>query len=195
MNRELDLGRLMQSVGKRLAEEGQATSQRLHDWKRIERIPAGRGNCGGCGGEGYVYEGIEQVQCDDCKGTGDGAGSGGPGGDTLQDRQASRMLAEWARVRLQLEQLSNRACFLMDQAKADHAPLDKHRTPAQVEADGWCGAHWRQIGELVPVSLRPTGEPYYKGRCLFCGRWPEGDPPADVLRQRRDGKTVRVVAS
>jgi hypothetical protein len=111
-----------------------------------------------------------------------------------QIRQASRLSAEWTLVRRQLEALAARAAWLMDQAKADKRPLDKHRTPAQVEADGWCGSHWR-IGELVPITLRPSGEPFYRGRCRRCGSWPEGDPPVDVLTTWRDGRTLRVKAS
>lgn len=170
MNREQDLGKALQALGRRMVEQGQATSQRFHDWKRIEQVARDSSRGGGNGG----------VHFDQA--------------DRQQDRQAARMAAEWARVRQQLDQLTKRAAWLMDQAKADHRPLDKHRTPAQVEADGWCGSHWR-IGELVPVTLRTTGEPWYRGRCRRCGSWPEGDPPREVLETWRDGKTLRVKAS
>jgi hypothetical protein len=153
--RELDLGRLAQKVGRRIEDEGQATSQRFHDWKRTEQIAADSTRGGG---------GVEQDR---------------------SDREASRLAAEWMRVRVQLQDALQRAAWLMDQAKAEHRQLDKHRTPAQVEADGWCGAHWHAVKALVPITLRSSGEPYYKGRCRFCGSWPGGDPPADVLRTRQ----------
>lgn len=70
----------------------------------------------------------------------------------------------------------------------------KHLTAAQVEADGWCGSHWR-IGEFVAIATRPSGEPFYRGRCRRCGEWPEGDPPVDVLRTWKSGRTARVKAS
>lgn len=159
----------MQKIGRRVEDDGQATSQRLHDWRRTERL-----------------------ETDSTRG---GGGASIDLRDRQMDRQASRMHAEWLRIRQQLDYLCDRAGWLMDQAKAEVRPLDKHRTPAQVEAEGWCGNHWRQIGELVPVSLRPSGEPYYRGRCRFCGSWPEGDPPAEVLRTRRDGRTLRVKVS
>ena len=194
MTRELDLGRLMQKVGRRITEEGQTTSQRFDDWKRVEKIPVGRGNCGGCGGEGYVYADAEQVQCETCKGTGDASGPGGRG-DTLQDRQAGRLAAEWTAVRLKLEQLTERAAYLMDQAKGHADKLQRQNwTVEQAENAGWCGNHWK-AGEQVPISLRSTGEPYYKGRCRACGSWPDGDPPREVLKTWRDGKTLRVKAS
>lgn len=157
--REIDLGRLLQKVGRRFEDEGQTTSQRFHDWKRTEQISTDSTRGGG---------GVETDRI-----------------DRQQDRQAARLSAEWTRVRLQLDDLLNRADWLMDQAKADHRPVDKHRTPAQVEVDGWCGSHWHAVKALVPITLRPSGEPYYKGRCRFCGSWPGGDPPADVLRTRQ----------
>ena len=171
MTREQDLGKSMQAVGRRIIEEGQATSQRLHDWKRVEQVARDSSRGGGDGGA--TFDQIER----------------------RQDRQAARLSAEWVRVRQQLDALTKRADWLMDQAKAaPRGPLDKHRTPAQVEADGWCGSHWR-IGELVPITLRTTGEPWYRGRCRRCGSWPEGDPPLEVLTTWRDGKTLRVKAS
>lgn len=195
MIREQDLGKSLQATGRRIVTEGQATSQRFHDWKRVEKIPAGRGNCGECAGEGFVYADADQVQCDQCNGTGDIPGTGGRRTDTLQDRQASRLAAEWTSTRRQLERLTARADWLMDQARgvADRLAR-KDWTPAQAEAGGWCGSHWR-IGEEVPITLRPTGEPWYAGRCRRCGSWPEGDPPREVLETWRDGKTLRVKAS
>jgi hypothetical protein len=180
--REMDLGRLAQKVGRRLEDEGQATSQRLHDWKRTEQLPKTRGSCDGCDGFGWVGD----EKCEQCGGTGDGGGFGNRDPkDSKQDREASRLSSEWTSIRVQLEHLLKRAAWLMDQAKAEHRQLDKHRTPAQVEADGWCGAHWHAVKALVPITLRSSGEPYYKGRCRFCGSWPGGDPPADVLRTRQ----------
>jgi hypothetical protein len=171
--REIDLGRLAQQVGRRIEDEGQATSQRLHDWKRTEQIPADSTRGGG-GGNGF------QMQ------------------DRQQDRLAGSMSAEWLALRLQLDHTLRRMDWMMDQAKANHMPLDKHRTAAQVEADGNCGSCWKSLGEIVPVTERPSGEPYYRGRCRFCGSWPGGDPPKDVLEtRRRAGKdgAVKVRAS
>jgi hypothetical protein len=169
--RELDLGRLLAKTGRRIEDEGQKTSQRLHDWKKIE-----------------------QIARDSTRGGGSGGAASFRLADRPQDQLAAKMSAEWLAVRVQLEHLARRAEWLMDQAKAADKSLVRDWTPAQAEAEGWCGSHWR-IGETVPVSLRPSGEPYYRGRCLFCGRWPDGDPPAEVLRDRRDGKTVMVAAS
>lgn len=175
MNRELDLGRLMQTVGRRMAEEGQATSQRFHDWKRIDRIETDSNRGGGNGGSAFDPD--QAIV------------------NRAEDRQAARMFAEWATVRRQLEALSIRAGWLMDQAKGSQDRLMRREwTPAQAEAEGWCGNHWK-IGEQVPVSLRPSGEPYYRGRCRACGSWPDGDPPLEVLKTWRDGKTLRVKAS
>lgn len=168
--REIDLGRLLQRVGRRIEDEGQVTSQRLHDWKRVEQVESDSSRGGG-GGVTFKVA------------------------DRQQDRQAASMSAEWVRIRLQLGYLAERAGWLMDQAKAEHRPLDRHRTPAQVEAEGWCGNHWSKIGELVPISLRPTGEPWYRGRCRRCGGWPDGDPPREVLLTWRDGRSVKVRAS
>lgn len=172
--REIDLGRLMQQVGRRVEDEGQAASQRFYEWQRTNPMPAADSTRGG-GNGGVSFDERLREQRD--------------------DRQASNLRPEWAKVQIQLEALANRAMWLLDQAKADHAPLDKHRTPAQVEAENWCGSCWKSTGTLVPVQLRPTGEPFYRGRCRFCGSWPGGDPPAEVLKQRHSGKAIRVAAS
>lgn len=193
--RELDLGRTLQQVGRRITEEGQTVSQRFHDWKRVEKLPVGRGSCPDCAGEGYRYNGT-QVMCDMCKGTGDYNPGGNGRGDGQQDQQAARLAVEWTKVRLQLEHYATRAEWLMDQAKgtADKA-LRRDWTPAQAEAEGWCGHCFKVAGALVPITLRPSGEPYYRGRCRFDGAWPGGDPPADVVKARLAGKAVLVRAS
>lgn len=173
--RELDLGRLMQKVGRRLEDEGQAASQHFYEWERTEPMPSADSSRGG-GNGGVSFD--ERLR------------------EQREDRQASRLRSEWAKVRVQLEALAHRADWLLDQAKAETKPLDRHRTPAQVEADGFCGSCWKSTGKLVEVSIRSTGEPYYRGRCRFCGSWPGGDPPAEVLRERqRSGKDPMVRAS
>jgi hypothetical protein len=172
--RELDLGRLAQKVGRRIEDEGQATSQAFYEWERSEKMPSSDSSRGGGSGGAAPAERLRELK---------------------EDRDASRLRRKWLGAQVRLEAVLAEMGWLMDQAKREHLSLDKHRTPAQVEADGWCGSHWKSIGELVPVSLRPTGEPYYRGRCLFCGRWPGGDPPVDVLKARESGKAVRVAAS
>lgn len=185
--RELDLGRLLQKVGRRIEDEGQITSQRFHDWKKVAQLPKTRGTCDGCDGFGWV----DDEKCEKCRGTGDGGGFGNTDPkDRKQDQQASRLSAEWVRIRLQLESLSERANWLIDQAKAADTALQRDWTPAQAEAEGWCGAHWHAAKALVAITKRPSGEPYYKGRCRFCGAWPDGDPPVDVLRTRNKDRVA-----
>lgn len=159
--RELDLGRRAEQVGQRLEAEGQAAAQHFYEWEREERQAAGSrgGGYGGAAPEDAIRE-------------------------YRDDRAAARLRRRWLGVQARLDAALGELEGLLDQAKTEQRPLDKHRTPAQVEADGWCGAHWHATKALVPVTLRPTGEPYYKGRCRFCGSWPDGDPPADVLRTR-----------
>lgn len=160
--RELDLGRRTEEIGRRLEAEGQAASQHFYEWEREERIAA-----------------------DSSRGGGDG---GAAPEDAMRERRerraASRLRLRWLGAQARLDSVLAELEGLMDQAKTSQRPLDKHRTPAQVEADGFCGAHWHAAGVLVAVTLRPSGEPYYRGRCRFCGSWPGGDPPADVLRTR-----------
>lgn len=171
--RELDLGRRTQSVGRRIEDEGRAASQHFAEWEREARI------------EG-----------DSTRGGGYGTATGD---DTLRDqadqRQVSAYRARWLKVQVRLDAVLAEAEWLLDQAKTEHRALDRHRTPAQVEAEGWCGSCWKSTGQLVPVTERPSGEPYYRGRCRFCGSWPGGDPPKDVLEQRNSGKAIRVKAS
>lgn len=185
--REMDLGRLMQRVGRRIEDEGQAASQHFYEWERDAKLPRTLPACPLCDGSG----------CEGCNGTGNATRAfGGNRQNEAEDRLVGSLRAEWLKVRVQLEALALRADWLMDQAKAQKdRGIDKHRTPAQVEADGWCGNHWSRIGELVPITLRPTGEPWYRGLCRACGAWPDGLPPSEVLQAWRDGRGVKVKAS
>jgi hypothetical protein len=171
--RELDLGRLAEKIGRRLETEGQATSQHFYEWQRQERIANDSNRGGGSGGA----EPADAIR------------------ERRDDRAASSLRRRWLNAQVRLDAVLAEMGWLMDQARSDARPLDKHRTPAQVEADGWCGNCWKHAGQLVPIAIRPSGEPYYKGRCRGCGSWPEGDPPAEVVQQRLAGKTVRVAAS
>lgn len=175
--RELDLGRLAQKVGRRIEDEGQAVSQLFYEWQRDEKMPDSDSSRGGGSGGASTAERLREQK---------------------EDRDASRLRRRWLQAQVRLDAVLSEMGWLMDQAKTEQQhrqQLDKHRTPAQVEADGWCGNHFARIGELVPITLRPTGEPWYKGRCRRCGSWPDGDPPAEVLRTWRDGRTLRVKAS
>jgi hypothetical protein len=166
MNRERDLGNLALEVGGMLVADGHDASQVFHDWKRIEQIEADSNRGGGNGGA--VFDEV----------------------DRAGDRKAAKRSREWLEVRVQLQHHLDRAKALMDEAKRQKVVLaDKHRTPAQVEADGWCGHHWRLIGTLEAVTLRPTGEPFYRGKCRWCG---DNNPDAEMLRARHEGKPLRV---
>lgn len=166
VTREIDEGKELARIGERLKNRGAFTSQRFHDWKRTE-----------------------QVQADSTRG-----GGGTPPLDGKEDRQAARLAARWTLARIKARALVMELDYLMSAADAPVKPQEKHRTPAQVEADGWCGNHWHRIGEHVPITLRPTGEPYYAGLCRSCGRWPGGLPPVEVLQAWRDGRGVKVAA-
>lgn len=167
MNREAELGKLMQEVGKRLEERGKVYSRKMHDW---HKAPA--------------------VQIDSTR------GGGGVEGDVMErraDRIAARMFPRWVKDRDALDGLAHSLLRLMDDAEKTIVALDKHRTPAQVEADGFCGSCWR-IGKLVSVQCRPSGEPYVRGRCRFCRDWPNHLPALDDLRTYHAGRTVWVSA-
>lgn len=166
--REVNLGRFANLIGDRLEAEGLAVSQHFSEWEREERIANDSTRGGGIGG-GEPQDTVRERK---------------------DDRAASRLRGQWLRAQVRLDSVLAELGWLMDQAKADHRPLDKHRTPAQVEADGWCGSCWKSVKALVAVTLRPSGEPYYKGRCRFCGSWPGGDPPADVLRTRQSQRAA-----
>lgn len=181
--RELDLGREGERVSRRLQGEGQSAGQHFYEWEREGKIPRSVPPCLLCDGAG----------CEDCHGTGN-APTGGNGSDPLA-RQASLLRGRWQKALARYASACQEIESLLDQAKVTAREVDKQRSAVQVEADGWCGACWKATGEFVPIALRPTGEPFYRGRCRFCGSWPGGDPPKDVLEQRHAGKTVRVAAS
>lgn len=175
MKREVDLGRRGQKVMARVENEGQAASQHFYEWEKPGRLPSDESRGGGNGG----------------------TTSGSRLEDQREDRRTSQLRRRWTAVKARLEADFAEVEWLLNEAQtqARNAANEKHRTPAQVEAEGWCGNHWKHLGELVPVTLRPSGEPWYRGRCRFCGAWPEGDPPRDVLETRAKGSTVRVKAS
>ncbi len=175
--REIDLGRLAQKIGRRIEDEGQATSQSFYEWERDEKMPATDSTRGGGSGGATPAERLREQK---------------------EDRDASRLRRRWLGAQVRLDAVLTEMGWLMDQARIEQQhkqQLDKHRTPAQVEAEGWCGNHWARIGELVPITLRPSGEPWYRGLCRACGAWPDGLPPVEVLKAWRDGKGVRVKAS
>lgn len=192
--RELDLGRLVQQVGRRLEREGQAAALHFAEWEREGKIPPTPPACALCDGRG----------CEDCHGTGDAP----PAFDSRvrqqkEIRAASELRGRFLKAQVRLGSVLVEIERLLDQATIESKSLDRHRTPAQVEVDGFCGNCWAKAGVLVEVTLRPSGEPWYRGRCRGCGsyRGENGvEAPADVvglrLRGREPaGKKVRVKAS
>jgi hypothetical protein len=167
VTREQELGRLLQEVGRRMEDRGQQTSQRFHDWKRIEQIESDSTRGGG-GVEGDVAE-------------------------KRADRQAARLHKRWTKARLEALRAVQELDSLISAAEAPVTVAEKHRTAAQVEADGWCGHCWRMAAALVPIGTRPSGEPWYRGRCRDCGR--DKDPPLEVVLSRvQRGKHLGVPA-
>lgn len=163
-----DLAAELEAAADLLRRRGQQIEQRFYEWQKLERIDRDATR---------------------------GGGSGVSGKDQQQERAASRLLHDW---RVHLAELAVRVQWVRSQEAVAFPRAgrleDRHLTAAQVEADGWCGSHWR-IGEFVTITTRPSGEPFYRGRCRRCGEWPGGDPPVDVLRIWRDGRSLRVAAS
>lgn len=166
--------RRLEAAAKQVRARGQATEQRFYDWQKVERIE-GDQRGGGNGGASWAVD--VEARAD--------------------DRKASRFLRQWRDVMSRLESDALRVSSLVEVAHPVLPPRLSHqtnRTTEQVVADGWCGSHWR-IGELVAISCRPSGEPYYRGKCRRCGDWPGGVPPIEVLQTWRDGRSLKVAAS
>lgn len=178
-----DLAAELEAAASFARSQGAAIEQRLYEWTRIGRIPSAPPPCGACGGPG----------CEDCKGTGNAPTM--PREDGQEDRLVSRQLHFYRLTVADLAARLQKFRSFQQVAFPKQTPLEaKHLTTTQVEADGWCGSHWR-IGEFVAISTRPTGEPFYRGRCRRCGEWPEGDPPTEVLQTWKSGRSLRVAAS
>ncbi len=123
---------------------------------------------------------------------------GRPEVDRAGDRQAAKLHKEWLDLQVRMVALLNKANHLIDTANAVDVPSVRDWTPAQAEAEGWCGSCWR-INVNEPIPKRDTGEPWYRGRCLWCARWKDEngesvDPPLHALKEKRLGKTVMVKA-
>lgn len=182
--RELDIGRLGEQASRRLQGEGRAAAQHFYEWERESKIAVvSPPPCQVCDGDG----------CETCNGTGN-APTTRTGTDQM-DREASLLRGRWVKALARYAAACGEIENLLDQAKVIVRETDKQRSAVQVEADGWCGSCWKATGEFVPIALRPSGEPFYRGRCRFCGSWPEGDPPKHVLETKRKGSTIRVQAS
>src|SRR5690606_39217565 len=56
-------------------------------------------------------------------------------------------------------------------------------TAMQAAQDGWCRSCFR-VGVFEPISLRKTGEPYYRDLCRWCGQNRNGQeqPTMDMVR-------------
>ena len=158
----------LRDAADRIEARGDLIEQRFYDWQRLERIPT-----------------------DESRG---GGGAGAPP-DAKAERVASRHLHEWRLLMSDAKAMMGRVTLLDRTAFPPGSKLEpSHMTTSQLEADGWCGSHWR-IREFVAITTRPTGEPYYRGRCRSCGQWPGGDPPIEVLKAWRDGRPLRMAAS
>jgi hypothetical protein len=178
-----DLAAELEAAASFARSQGGAIEQRLYEWTRIARIPAAPPPCGVCDGVG----------CEDCKGTGNAPTLRSEDGQ--EDRLVSRQLHFYRLTVADLAARLQKFRSFQSVAFPKQAKLEaKHLTAAQVEADGYCGSHWR-IGQWVEIPRRATGEPYYRGRCRDCGSWPEGDPPVEALRSWRKGRSPRVAAS
>lgn len=59
--------------------------------------------------------------------------------------------------------------------------------------DDWCRSCWRDNQHHSPVTLRPTGQPFYAGLCRWCGDFEAAHkrrPSIEILRTRHQGKRV-----
>lgn len=161
--------------------DGPLTWERCADWTTA-RMPAHR--------EPLDDEGEERVRA----------------GRTEEDEENYRMDAAAARYEAELAKITARMISDGERLRtimsiANPSPPKNLATRdmlvAQVEADGWCGSCWRDDQHLTPVAERPNGQPYYRGRCRFCGEWKANtreDPPLDVLRPHHEGRRIRVRA-
>lgn len=75
-------------------------------------------------------------------------------------------------------------------------PEDIEATPGKE----WCRSCWKDRKYCEPITMRPDGQPYYRGLCRWCGAFAsrEGfEPPTDlvVLKHRGERITTPMVAA
>ena len=69
----------------------------------------------------------------------------------------------------------------------------KELLAAQVAADGWCVSCHRNDQTLTPIQVQPSGVPFYRDLCRFCGEWKAEHralPPLPILVLRHAGRRV-----
>ena len=79
------------------------------------------------------------------------------------------------------------------QPKRPRTLREIHAAGADVAREGWCRSCWRDEQHMTPITLRPTGEPYYRDRCAWCGEFVAAygqEPPVAVLRKRHEGRRI-----
>lgn len=73
-------------------------------------------------------------------------------------------------------------------------PMPVRIKPSEAEIpDDWCRSCWRDNQHHSPITLRPTGEPYYEGKCKWCGQFEKAHKrpvPIEILRVRHQGRRV-----
>lgn len=132
---------------------------------------------------------------------GERGGGGGerPSDDVLEDRREDRRASGKHQqlrsdVRVATEALM-RIRFLyaeVNRPTIKSLPA-KEMQLAQVATEGWCVSCWRDDRWCEPIAKRPTGEPFYKDRCRFCGQWKAEhgqDPPLVILQKRHAGQRI-----
>jgi hypothetical protein len=156
---------------------GEKTWQRTWDWTRVTTPPRPGIHGGGMSDGSRSDDAIDRAQ---------------------EDAQAARYYAELKAITVRLVADLNRLMVLHVICDPDGPKRLTNRDlmSAQVAADGWCVSCFRD-DELLPIALRPNGQPFYKDLCRWCGEWKGANgelPPMDVLRARRRGSRITVKA-
>lgn len=168
----------LEAAAHHVRQQGNLTWGRTSDWTTAGRMPSTGVNGGGLG----------EATPDETN------------GDMREDRAAARYHDELDKLTARLDADLHRLTRIMNICcpPPPKSLQSKDMLAAQVAADGWCLSCWRDDQHLEPISVRPTGQAYYRDRCRPCGQWRNEhgeDPPPDILRARHTGRRIRVKAS
>ncbi len=114
--------------------------------------------------------------------------------DQAQQRRPDPAQADLAQLSAAAATLRVEAARALDALAKYQRPVPRRIPRADTEIpDDWCRSCHRNNQHHTPVSLRPSGEPYYAGLCRWCGDFRKAhkyDVPLEVLRVRHQGRRV-----
>lgn len=73
------------------------------------------------------------------------------------------------------------------------APVERAAVDDPGPGDEWCRCCWKDRKHCTPITLRPDGQPFYRGLCRWCGQTSKdlgAEPPTWLVAKRHRGERI-----